>query len=463
MSKKTLNFLVLEDDDLARLNLVTLLKEHGLVREARNSKEAFDYLNSEKFDIAWIDLDLEKDLVGLEVVPVAVRNGAYSVVLSGREEDEYIEEAYNKGCEDYLSKPFEKESLQLVLRKYKVLSSESKLRKFFSKKYITQDENLIGSLHVLQEIVGSDKPVFLKGATGTGKTLISKLIHELTFDDMKKFVHLNCSEIPENLLESELFGFEKGAFSGAESSKKGKLELADGGTLFLDEIATMPMILQKKLLKSIDEKTFYPLGSEKEVKSNFRLVSATCENLEEMVKAGTFREDLYFRIEGFNIELPPIKNRKGDVALLIKHFVGKGRRRIVLSSEVKKLLMSYEWPGNIRELQKVIEVLQSKTHGVIKVKDLPKHISGLATDLKMNMESSVEHFSPVILGGMLSSSQIDFIRHNGLKVFVEKVEEETVKTLYKENNEKVRKTLGVLKVSNSSFYRIMDRLKKNEE
>ncbi|OUR93675.1 hypothetical protein A9Q84_19620 [Halobacteriovorax marinus] len=459
MSKKTLNFLVLEDDDLARLNLVSLLKEHGLVREARNSKEAFDYLNSETFDIAWIDLDLEVDLIGLEVVPEAVRNGAYSVVLSGREEDEYIEEAYNRGCEDYLSKPFDKESLLLVLRKYKILSSEGKLRKFFSRKYVTQDESLIGNLHILQEIVGSNKPVFIKGPTGTGKTLISKLIHELVFDDMKKFIHLNCSEIPENLLESELFGYEKGAFSGAESSKKGKLELADGGTLFLDEIATMPMMLQKKLLKAIDEKTFYPLGSEKEIKSNFRLVSATCENLEEMVKDGSFREDLYFRIEGFNIDLPAIKNRKGDIPLLIKHFLGKGGRRIVLSAEAKNLLTNYDWPGNIRELQKVIEVLQSKSHGVIKVNDLPKHISGLKVNTTNEVQSSIEHFSPMVQGGVLSHSQVEFIRHNGLKAFIEKVEEEALKVLYKENDEKVRKTLSILKVSNSSFYRIMERLK----
>ena len=454
MSKKILNFLVLEDDDLARLNLVTLLKDHGLVREATNSKDAINLLNSEKFDIAWIDLDLEEDLIGLSVIPIATRNRAYSVVLSGREEDEYIEEAYEKGCEDYLSKPFDKESLNLVLRKYKLLKNENKLRNFFSKKYVTQNEEFISELQILKEVVASDRPVFIKGPTGTGKTLISKLIHELLFDNMDKFIHLNCSEIPENLLESELFGYKKGAFSGADKDKKGKLELADGGSLFLDEIATMPMLLQKKLLKAIDEKTFYPLGSEKEVKSNFRLMSATCENLEGMVKDGLFREDLYYRIEGFNITLPALNERRGDLPLLLKHFLGKGKRRVVLSKDVKEVLENYEWPGNIRELRKVIEVLQAKSHGVINLSDLPGHIHSID-------KTEQSHITQVQRKreGVLTQEQLEFIRHNGLKVFIDKVEEDSVRTLFKENDDKVRQTLGILKVSNSSFYRIMDRIK----
>ncbi|WP_127718402.1 sigma-54 dependent transcriptional regulator [Halobacteriovorax sp. HLS] len=459
MSKKILNFLVLEDDDLARLNLVTHLKEYGLVRETNNSKEAIDLLSKEKFDIAWIDLDLETELAGLKVIQHATGSNAYAVVLSGREEDEYIEKAYELGCDDYLSKPFDKESLLLVLRKYRVLKSESKLRNFFSKKYITQNEKFIKSLQVINEIIGSDKPIFIKGETGTGKTLISKLIHEILFESMDKFIHLNCSEIPENLLESELFGYEKGAFSGAETSKKGKLELADGGTLFLDEIATMPISTQKKLLKAIDEKTFYPLGSEKERKSNFRLMSATCEDLEQMVKDGRFREDLYFRIEGFNVTLPNLVERKGDIPLLIKHLLGQGKRRIVLSSEVKNILENYSWPGNIRELKKVIEVLQSKCHGVISKEDLPIHISGIIQGSNgSDLDSQTEELS--IREGVLTNKQLEFIRHNGLKAFMDAVEEDCVNTLFEENDQKVRQTLSVLKISNSSFYRITDRIKK---
>ncbi|WP_372655640.1 sigma-54-dependent transcriptional regulator [Halobacteriovorax sp.] len=455
MSKRILNFLVIEDDDLSRLNLVEALKSHGLVREARNSEEAIKLLNEEKFDLAWIDLDLEKDLAGLDLIPIVKSKRTYAVVLSGREEDTNIEEAYKRGCEDYLSKPFDKDSLNMILRKFRVLSKESVLRNFFANQYVTQDDKLIENLKVINEVITTNKPVFLKGATGTGKTLIAKLVHELIFEDDKSFIHLNCSEIPENLLEAELFGYEKGAFSGAETSKKGKFELADGGTLFLDEIATMPMVLQQKILRAIDEKSFYPLGSETLVKSDFRLVSATCEDLEDMVKNGSFREDLYFRIEGFNIDLPSLSKRREDIPLLIKHFLGKGKRRVVLNSEVKNILNSYSWPGNIRELRRVVEILQSKSHGVIGVQDLPSHIKGVCESeaVVTSIDNKLVH------GSILTKMQLEYIQINGLKSFVEKVEEDALAIVLKENDEKVRKTLGVLKISNSAFYRISERRK----
>ncbi len=454
MNKRVLNFLVIEDDDLSRLNLVTALKDHGLVREARNSEEAKKLLSEEKFDLAWIDLDLEKDLAGLDLIPLVKNKKTYAVVLSGREEDRSIEEAYKRGCEDYLSKPFDKEALNMILRKFRILSKESVLRNFFANQYVTQDDSLVKNLKIINEVVTTNKPVFLKGPTGTGKTLIAKLIHNLIFEKEDSFIHLNCSEIPENLLEAELFGYEKGAFSGAEISKKGKFALADGGTLFLDEIATMPMILQQKILRAIDEKSFYPLGSEKMVKSDFRLVSATCENLEEMVKDGSFREDLYYRIEGFNINLPSLVERREDIPLLIKHFLGKGKRRVVLSKNVKGILNNYSWPGNIRELKRVVEILQSKSHGLIEVEDLPAHIRGISSTYIEKVEVS-EH----IPGSILSKMQLDYIRINGLKSFLEKVEEDAVSIIFKENDEKVRKTLGVLKISNSAFYRISERRK----
>lgn len=454
MNKRVLNFLVIEDDDLSRLNLVEALKSHGLVREARNSEEAKKLLEEEYFDLAWIDLDLERDLAGLDLIPIVKSKKTYTVVLSGREEDINIEEAYKRGCEDYLSKPFDKEALDMILRKYRILSKESVLRNFFATQYVTQDDNLIESLKIINEVITANKPVFLKGPTGTGKTLIAKLVHELIFEDDKSFIHLNCSEIPENLLEAELFGYEKGAFSGADTSKKGKFELAGGGTLFLDEIATMPMLLQKKILRAIDEKSFYPLGSEKLVKSDFRLVSATCENLEEMVKKGDFREDLYFRIEGFNIDLPSLTKRKKDIPLLIKHFLGKGKRRVVLDNEVKNILNNYSWPGNIRELKRVVEILQSKSHGVIGVKDLPAHIRGISNIVDKPIESS-----STLPGSILTQMQLEYIQINGLKSFIEKVEEDAVAITFRENDEKVRKTLGVLKISNSAFYRISERTK----
>ncbi|MCO4795479.1 MAG: sigma-54-dependent Fis family transcriptional regulator [Bacteriovoracaceae bacterium] len=454
--KKQLNFLITEDDQLSRLTLSNMLKNYGQVFEATNAKAALELIADGQFDMAFIDLDLEDgDLKGLEIIGPASKKGIYPVVLSGREEESCIEEAYLKGCQDYLVKPFDKSSLEMVLKKFSLLQGKGILKKVLATNYITQDESLIKELEIINEIVLNDKPVLIFGPTGTGKSHIAKTIHEIIHGNDNKFISLNCSEIPENLLESELFGYEKGAFSGAEKSKKGKLELADGGTLFLDEIATMPALLQKKLLKAIEEKTFYPLGSEKSVKSNFRLVSATCENLKELVANGEFREDLYFRIEGYNINLKSLKERTGDIGLLIKHFMAKSVRRIVIPKEVMTVLETYMWPGNIRELRKCVEMLITKTSGIISTEDLPENIAKGSHPC----ESSSKTGTLKADGKFVSSAQIDFIATNGLKAFIEKIEDEMVGHFYTKNSEKVRQTLLELKISNSSFYRIMDRLK----
>jgi len=460
MAKKHLEFLVIEDDELSRLSLTTMLKDHGSVTEAPSAKEAKALLATKEFDLAFIDLDLEEDLIGLDLIDLVVANKAYAVVLSGRQEDECIEEAYTRGCQDYLNKPFAKEALELVMKKFNFLQGQGKLSKFFAHEYVTQDKELVDQLQILNEVVVSDKPVFIGGATGTGKTLIAKHIHELIHGEKNSFIHLNCSEIPENLMESELFGYEKGAFSGAENSKRGKLELADGGTLFLDEIATMPMLLQQKLLKAIDEKTFYPLGSEKPVQANFRLISATCENLKGKVANNEFREDLYYRIDGFNINLKPLKDRKDDIPLLIKHFMRLGHRRVVINKEAMGLMLGHEWRGNIRELRRTVEILQTRASGLITPEDLPESVRGATPAKVSKAKPSVDiAATESVEGKVLNASQMQFIADNGLKVFLEVLEDEVVEHFYKENNEKVRQTLSTLKISNSSFYRIMDRIK----
>lgn len=462
--KKQLNFLIIEDDQLSRLTLSNLLKEYGLVTEASDSKKAIELIQENQFDMAFIDLDLEDgDLKGLEIISPASKKGIYPVVLSGREEDGCIEEAYLKGCQDYLVKPFNKASLDMVLKKFSLIDGKGALRKVLATNYITQDESLVKELEIINEIVLNDKPVLIFGQTGTGKSHIAKTIHELIHGNDEKFIALNCSEIPENLLESELFGYEKGAFSGAEKSKKGKLELADGGTLFLDEIATMPVLLQKKLLKAIEEKTFYPLGSEKSVKSNFRLISATCEDLKSLVAKGDFREDLYFRIEGYNINLKSLSERSGDVPLLVKHFMKKSIRRVVIPAEVMKALEGYKWPGNIRELRKCVEMLQSKSAGIISMADLPSNIVANSHPCSDKPSSSPIANVEGSAVGFMSPEQINFISEHGLKAFIEKVEDEMVGYFYKQNSEKVRQTLQQLKISNSSFYRIMDRLKAESQ
>jgi DNA-binding NtrC family response regulator len=463
MILKNLEIMVVEDDELQRLALTQNLKDLGSICEAESKKEALKILDDRmKLDLVFLDLDLlDGDLLGLELIKPALATGAYVVVLSGRQEDEFIITAYENGCHDYLSKPFNKKSLELVLNKYSMVKSKGELRDFLARDYITRDPKLIKSLEIINEIKLSQEPVLLSGPTGTGKSYLAKLIHQILFKTEENFMEINCSEIPENLLESELFGYEKGAFSGAESSKKGKLLLADGGTLFLDEVATMPELLQQKLLKAIEEKKFFPLGSEKPVSSNFRLISATCEDLGQLVRDKKFREDLYFRIEGFKIHLKPLAERSSDIELLLKHFSKQTQRRIVFTSEAKESLNKYFWPGNIRELQKLVNKLSIKSKGIIEESDLPENIRLNSHPCYIENKNSTAETPTEMNGDVfgLSENQLAFVEKNGLRTFLQNIENKTVNHFYRRNNEKVRQTLGQLKISNSSFYKILNRIK----
>jgi DNA-binding NtrC family response regulator len=249
--------LLIEDDLLSRISLRTRLESLGIVLDVPTSKEAATLIEERHFDLAFVDLDLETELAGLDLIRLLKEKKIYSVVLSGREDESVIEEAYRLGCRDYLSKPFTKSSIELVLKKF--LSDKNKNQTLQKLKdiFLTSDNSLIKELEIIDQALLSQRPILITGESGTGKTFLAKFIHELSGTNTP-FIHLNCAEISESLIESELFGYEKGAFTGAQKSKQGMLELANDGLLFLDEIATMPLAIQKKLLKAIEEKSFYP-------------------------------------------------------------------------------------------------------------------------------------------------------------------------------------------------------------
>ena len=435
--------LLVEDDLLSRLSLKSRLESVGEVLEAPSKKEALILLESRVFDLAFVDLDLESELAGLEIITHLKNKNVYSVVLSGREDERVVEEAYTLGCRDYLSKPFTKTSIELVLKKYASDKNKNQALQKLKDIFLTNDDSLIKELEIIDQALLSTRPILITGESGTGKTFLAKFIHELS-DSKTPFVHLNCAEISESLIESELFGYEKGAFTGAQKTKKGMLELADGGILFLDEIATMPLSIQKKLLKAIEEKSFYPLGSEKIVKSEFRLISATCENLKNKIEAGEFRADFFFRIEGFKVTIKPLRSRKSDFQNLIQYFIKRGERRIVFDSQAKETLTKYSWPGNVRELERTIAVLQTKDRGIVSAEDL---LPLLAKTQATPPEKSFD---------------LEEVKRVGLKNYIEEVEANILKMTLETNEDKVRKTLADLKLSNNSYYRILENLKARE-
>ena len=259
----------------------------------------------------------------------------------------------------------------------KLLTEE--LRKTYSIHGIVgSSETIKGLIEVIKKVAETDSTVLITGESGTGKSLIAKAIHFLSNRKDSPFVTINCAAIPETLLEAELFGYEKGAFTGAHSSKKGKFELAQGGTIFLDEIGDMPLSLQAKILRVLQDREIEPLGSEKVVKVDVRIIAATNRDLFELVRQGKFREDLFYRLSVIPIHIPPLRERKDDIPLLVEHFLGiynsKYGKNLKISPDAMEVLIEYDWPGNIRELENTIERLVVMNDRAVRATDLPPHI-----------------------------------------------------------------------------------------
>lgn len=432
--KSALSILVIEDDKYTRLNLREILSPFGIIEEAQNEAEALLKLKSQLFDVVLTDIDLG-DGSGVNLIAMAVKKGAQCIVVSSYEEEEIIEKAYTLGASHFLSKAKLREKLPVYINKFLQEKTES-FAEFLRSEFITQDEELIRELKQLCQWNLKNQSLLITGPTGTGKSLLGKLLHRMTSPEAA-LVHLNCSEIPENLIESELFGHEKGAFTGADSKKQGKLLAADGGTLFLDEVATMPLPMQQKLLKALDEKTFYPVGSSTPVKSNFTLITATCEDMSEKIQKKLFREDLFYRISGYRFHLKSLAERPSDIDLLVKHFQKSSPRRFVIKPEAIELMKRHAWPGNVRELAKTCERFSQSATGIIDEKSLSKLILQEKTLISGN-----ENWD-------------DFILSHGLRALITQLEKKAVEDSLRRNNGKITACIKELKISSSAFYRIL--------
>ena len=349
--------LIADDEKSIRLVLKKFLTSRGYeVLEAENGREVLEILKKESVDLIFLDLKMPK-LSGLKVLEKI--KGIPTVVLTAYGTMDYTVKAIELGAVDYITKPFSFEEIGEILKKVLTKKEDKEIDK-------DTESGIVGSSKVMQEVfktvakvARSSITVLITGESGTGKEVIARAIHRYSDRKNKPFVAVNCAALPANLLEAELFGYEKGAFTGAVSSKKGLFEQANGGTIFLDEIGELPLPLQAKLLRVLQEKEVRPIGSERSKKVDVRVIAATNRNLEEEVKKGTFREDLYFRLNIVKIKLPPLRERKEDIIPLAHHFIKRFSKEFKLSpkelsADAVEFLLSYHFPGNVRELENMI-------------------------------------------------------------------------------------------------------------
>jgi len=390
--------LIVDDEKNYLVVLEALLSAEGYeTMTAQNANDALRLVDESDLDLVLTDMKMP-GLSGMDLlVEVKKRKPEVPVIMmTAYGTIEMAVEAMKKHAYDYVTKPFQNEELKLSIRKalenYRLVKENRRLSEALSERH--RYRNIIGKSKVMlriyeliDKVAQSKASVLITGPSGTGKELIAKAIHYEGPRRERPFVSVNCGALTETLLESELFGHEKGAFTGAVALKKGRFELADCGTLFLDEVGEMSHPLQVKLLRVLQEMEFERVGGTKTIKVDVRVLSASNRNLKEDVDNGLFREDLYYRLNVMQIEVPPLRERMEDIRLLVDHFIKKysgeaGKNGIRLSQEAWKALYGYDWPGNIRELENVIEravVLNSE--GIIELDDLPPAVSAKKEEL----------------------------------------------------------------------------------
>ena len=366
--------LLADDEEKILKRLGRALRDEGHeVVEATTIRQAQRYLGERSFDLLVVD-NLMPDMTGLELIremsqTMAPAERPQIVMMTAHGSTQIVREAFKLGVEDFLEKPFEVDEL-LVLARRAVKS----LRLQTQRQYLISERDaefnhygIVGRSRAMQDVLAraelvaqSKSTVLITGETGTGKEMVARLIHHRSAQREMPLIKVNCAAIPETLLESELFGHVRGAFTGATMSKRGKFALADGGSIFLDEIGTLSPAIQSKLLRVLQEREFEPLGAERTHRVDVRVIAATNRDLKQMVSDARFQEDLYYRLNVIPIPIPSLRERREDIPVLVDHFVAKhcqrtGKRIERIDDDVVQVLQRYDWPGNVRELENTIE------------------------------------------------------------------------------------------------------------
>ena len=401
MTKKQVHLLLVEDESALREVTADRLEEHGYrVVQAESGEDALQLLADFAFDVIISDLRLP-GVDGTHVIQTALEQypDIVGVVVTGFGTVQDAVAAIKRGASDFITKPFEFDHLlhilSAALEQRRLRSENAYLRSQLEDRYrfegiVGRSQSMRRLFQMLETVAGTPSTILITGETGTGKELVARAIHHNSARRKHRFVALNCGAIPETLLETELFGHERGAFTGAVATRQGRLEQAHQGTLFLDEIGTMSASLQAKLLRALQEREFERLGGSQSIRVDVRVIAATNSDLEQLVDSGAFRQDLFYRLNVIPIHLPPLRERRDDIPLLVQSFLHKigqlqqpARVDVTFSQAAMRRLMAAEWPGNVRQLENVVERALTLTPGRAQIE-----VSDLPVDMQRNRTSS---------------------------------------------------------------------------
>lgn len=450
-----LNTLIVDDEAELRRSVISILTSaipdvEFVIDEANTGKEALDKVRHQNFDLVLMDVKMP-EMNGLEALAAIKEHDprTFVVLMTAHSNLQDAVTAIKDGAYDYVEKPVNPQRLTEIVRTClearELVSSLALSNPIFDddieSEFVGSSQKMKEVFNLIYRLCKVDTTVLIRGENGTGKELVARAIH---FNSPRKsgpFTAINCGAIPENLMESELFGHEKGAFTGAVERKIGKFQVANNGTLFLDEIGELKPDMQVKLLRVLQEKKFTPVGSNREVKTNTRIIAATNRNLEKMMEDGTFREDLFYRLNVMPIFLPPLRDRTDDIPALVPHFIKKFSKQhgsIInsISPEALDILKSYRWPGNIRELENVIErAFIVENSNQISAESLPENLR----------ESGKEHSSKTTPLGYTGPLDFD--------AFKDQMEKDFIVSALKVNNGRINQTVAQANIPKNTLLR----------